>query len=378
MRGLPPVPDLDARTLKEWLARGRAIYLLDVRTPEEFADWRIPTSQNLPLERLLAGEGVNSIPRDRAVVAVCAHGTRARQAAEHLLRFGIRVYVLSGGMAAWNTVYDIAEVMGELPARSRVIQVRRLGKGCTSYVIASDGEAAVVDPTCHVEHVLDVARQLGARITHILDTHQHADHVSGARRLQTQTGATLHLSPHEGYAFRRFEPLVEGREIRVGSVHLRPIHAPGHTLGSMLIEVSGRLLLTGDTLFVEGVGRPDLRDRAEEFAELLDRTYRTVLSGLPDRLLVLPGHLSPDVPLRFGEALGASLGELKRKVLLFGADRKAFIRYLLERVPERPPNTRIILRMNREGVICSPAETDRLEEGPNRCAVPAADSTCGR
>jgi len=82
----PHIPTVDARTLKEWLAQGRALHLLDVRTPEEFAAWRIPTSQNLPLERLLAGEGVNSIPRDRAVVTICAHGTRARQAAEHLSR----------------------------------------------------------------------------------------------------------------------------------------------------------------------------------------------------------------------------------------------------------------------------------------------------
>jgi len=374
----PHIPTVDARTLKEWLAQGRALHLLDVRTPEEFAAWRIPTSQNLPLERLLAGEGVNSIPRDRAVVTICAHGTRARQAAEHLLGSGIPAYVLSGGMAAWNTVYERVELVGALPDGSRVMQVRRLGKGCISYVIASDGEAAVVDPTCHVEHVLAVAHELGVRITHILDTHQHADHVSGARRLQAETGATLHLSSQEGYTFSRFEPLVEGREIRVGSTCLQPIHAPGHTLGSMLIQVGGRLLLSGDTLFVEGVGRPDLRDRAEEFAKLLYRTYRTVLAALPDSLLVLPGHGDPEASLRFGEPLAARLDELKRRIWLFRADRETFVRYVVERVPQRPPNTRFILQRNREGVVCNPEETDGLEEGPNRCAVPAAPSIPGR
>ena len=372
------IPTVEARTLQEWLAHGHAVYLLDVRTPEEFATWRIPASQNLPLDRLLAGEGVDSIPRDRAVVTVCAHGRRAQQAAEHLLRYGIRACVLSGGMAAWNTVYERVELVGALPDGSRVVQVRRLGKGCISYVIASDGEAVVVDPTCHVEHVLDVASQLGARIVHVIDTHQHADHVSGAKRLQAETGASLHLSPHEAYAFSGFEPLLEGREIRVGSLRLRPIHAPGHTLGSVLIQVDDRLLLTGDTLFVEGVGRPDLRDQAEAFAELLYRTYRTVLSDLPDSLLVLPGHGDPEASLRFGEPLGALLGELRRRIWLFRADRETFVRYVVERVPQRPPNHRFILQRNREGVVCNPEETDRLEEGPNRCAVHAVERIPGR
>jgi glyoxylase-like metal-dependent hydrolase (beta-lactamase superfamily II)/rhodanese-related sulfurtransferase len=364
-------PELGAAELKAMLERGDAVYLLDVRTPEEFADWRIHGARHVPIDALLAGEGLRELPRDRSIVTICAHGSRARLAAEALRAAGYRAVPLAGGMAAWNTVYDVVPVPGTLPGQGRVLQVRRLGKGCLAYLVVSAGAAVVIDPSARLDVYQRAAADAGARITHVLDTHQHADHVSGARRLAAATGAALYLNPRDGYAFEGFVPLEDGARITVGQATIRVRHAPGHTLGSTLFQVDDRYLLTGDTLFVECVGRPDLRDRAGEFAAELYTTCRERLHGLPDDLVVLPGHHGPDVAPAFGQAVMAPLGALRRSIHLFHLSRYEFIRYVTTNLPDRPANTRQIVRLNREGATYELREVEALEEGANRCAVPA-------
>jgi hypothetical protein len=100
-------------------------------------------------------------------------------------------------------------------------------------------------------------------------------------------------------------------------------------------------------------------------------TYRDRLRALPDDLLVLPGHWGPGVELAFGEPIAARLGDLKRTIPLFEASQDEFVAYVTSRVPERPPNTRAIIRINRGEAPCDPKQAEELEEGPNRCAVPA-------
>ena len=118
---------------------------------------------------------------------VCASGGRSSQATDALARAGWDAHNLTGGMAAWGTVYDTAE----LPAgAATIVQVRRRGKGCLSYVIGSGDEAFVVDPSLDLDQYLEVAADKGWRITRVFDTHLHADHLSGARALAAATGAT--------------------------------------------------------------------------------------------------------------------------------------------------------------------------------------------
>jgi glyoxylase-like metal-dependent hydrolase (beta-lactamase superfamily II)/rhodanese-related sulfurtransferase len=365
-------PELEAAELKAMLGRGESVYLLDVRTPAEFADWRIHGASHAPIEALLAGEGWRGLPRDRQIVTICARGSRSRLAAEALRAAGYRAVSLAGGMAAWSALYDLAPVPAELPGHGRIVQVRRLGKGCLSYLVLSAGVAAVVDPSARFDVYQQAATEAGVRITHVLDTHQHADHVSGARRLAEVTGATLYLNPRDGYVFDGFLPLEDGAVLAVGKTTIRVRHAPGHTRGSTLLRIEDRYLLTGDTLFVEGVGRPDLRDRAAEFADELYATYRERLHDLPDDLQVLPGHHGPGATFAFGQPLMAPLGALRQVIHLFHASRDEFIRYVTTNLPDRPANTREIVRLNREGTPYDLREVDALEEGANRCAVPAA------
>ena len=132
---------ITADDLLRKLDDGTDVFVLDVREPDEFAGWRIPTAVNLPLSSL--GSRLDDVPRDREVVTVCAVGTRATTASEALAREGVTAEVLDGGMGAWSRVYDDVELAA---GGARVVQVRRRGKGCLSYLVGAGNAAAVIDP----------------------------------------------------------------------------------------------------------------------------------------------------------------------------------------------------------------------------------------
>lgn len=182
--------------------------------------------------------------------------------------------------------------------------------GCASYLIGCGRakEAVVIDPLASVglEEYLMEAADRGLTITHVIDTHTHADHVSIGRSLAATVGAPYHLNRNAGALVRYpFEALADGDEIRIGQVSLKVIETPGHTPDSMCLLVTDHsrseepwFLLTGDTLFVGDVGRPDLlvgdreldvwetRERAERLFESLNRRILT----LPDHVEIFPGH----------------------------------------------------------------------------------------
>ena len=341
-------------------------FILDVREPSEVAEWVIPGAVNIPIGQL--GERASEIPRDEDVVVVCAAGGRSSRATEALAEAGWDVYDLTGGMAAWGTVYDTAEVTA---GAATIVQVRRRGKGCLSYVVGSGDEAFVVDPSLDLDHYLDVAAAKGWRITRVFDTHLHADHLSGARDLAAVTGASLHLNPADTFAFD-YTPLTDGDRHRLpGGVEMSvaALHTPGHTMGSTIYLVGDDAVLSGDTLFVEGVGRPDLADRAEEFAHNLYRSLQERVLTLPDAAFVLPGHYGEGVSVRPHEVVGAPLGELRRTLEPLRLDEADFVAWATERATPRPPNYVEIIKANMGRPETPIAVLHQLELGPNRCSA---------
>jgi glyoxylase-like metal-dependent hydrolase (beta-lactamase superfamily II) len=350
--------------VKDRLTAGEPLTILDVRRPDEVEAWPFPGSVHIPLQDLMLGQAVTVDP-GREVVTLCAHGNRSKTAAEELRRRGITARSMEGGLAAWSQVYDLATIsLGEV----EVLQFRRLGKGCLSYLVAAGGAAAAIDPSWNTAQYVEAAAARGAVIRHVLDTHLHADHVSGARHLAEATGAELRVSPADPFQFGGFRPVADGDVIALGPARVTAIAAPGHTAGSVVWDLAGRALATGDILFLESVGRPDLHGQAEAFARELYRTVRRLLA-LPAHLLVLPGHLPESAAPGFGQPHADTLGTIKARLHL-EADEAAFVARA-RRVPERPPNDRIILDVNRQGLALPPEDAARLEEGPNRCAVKA-------
>ena len=246
-------------------------------------------------------------------MVVCASGSRSALAADQLAQQGLRVANLRGGMAAWGALYDWVVV--DVDRAVRVVQVRRRGKGCLSYVVGAGDEAFVVDPSLDIDVYLEVAAEHGWRIRRVFDTHLHADHVSGARSLAARVGATLHLNPADSFNFG-YAALHDGESFALGgssAFSVAALRTPGHTEGSTVYFVDERVVLTGDTLFVDGVGRPDLAERAEEFAHNLYRSLHERVLTLPEDALVMPGHYGDAVRVRADAPVAATLGSCGRR-----------------------------------------------------------------
>ena len=167
-----------AESLLSLFSTAEAPFLLDVREPDEFAEWTIPNAVNIPLGTLESR--LSEMPGDQAILVICAKGARAQAGAELLATHGIDAAVMDGGMAAWATTYDSVEVA---LAGATVVQLRRRGKGCLSYLVGAGSEAAVIDPSMDIDRYIKLAAKHGFRITHVFDTHLPADHVSGGRAL---------------------------------------------------------------------------------------------------------------------------------------------------------------------------------------------------
>jgi len=176
--------------------------------------------------------------------------------------------------------------------------------GCAAYLFGcgSLGKCAVVDAhERDLDAYAEFAASKGMRITHVIDTHVHADHRSGGRALAGKVGASYCLHESADVAFP-FEPLSHGQEVELGNTRVRVLHTPGHTPESVCLVVTDLrrgtepwFVLTGDTLFVGAVGRPDLPGRARENAALLHDSIHAQLLSLPGDLEVYPGHFSGSV-----------------------------------------------------------------------------------
>jgi glyoxylase-like metal-dependent hydrolase (beta-lactamase superfamily II) len=341
------------------------LYLLDVREPDEVVEWQIPGVHNVPIGDLESR--VAEIPSDAHVVAICAVGSRALEGAAILARHGLASQVLGGGMNAWASTYD--SVTGDF-AGATVVQVRRRGKGCLSYVIGAGSHCVVIDPSLDVSRYLDVAREHGWTLTHVLDTHLHADHLSGARALAETSGAALWLSPSDPFSFE-YVPLTDGGTIALADgveLTISAVSVPGHTEGSTMYRLGEAAIFTGDTLFLESVGRPDLADQAESFAHDLYRSLHERVLTLDDDILVFPAHYGTGVPVQGGQFVARHLGELRQTLPALALSEAAFVAWAIANVKDRPPNFQQIVLIN-AGRQSLSSEGATLELGPNRCAI---------
>lgn len=341
------------------------LFVVDVREPDEFADWQIPGAHNIPLG--LLNERAAEIPPDRDVVMVCAKGIRARQGAEVLAELGRTSRVLDGGMGAWGSTYD--QVEAEFGG-ARIVQLRRRGKGCLSYVVGAGARAVVIDPSRELRQYQAVAARHGWTITHVLDTHLHADHLSGARALAAEVGAALWLNPGDPFAFD-FEPLSDGKAIELApgiDLRVASVSVPGHTEGSTMYRLGEYAIFTGDTLFLESVGRPDLADQAEGYAHHLYHSLHERVLPLDDEVLVFPAHYGPGVEVHAHEFVARTLGSLRHALPALELQEDEFVSWAIANVKDRPGNYRQIVSIN-AGQDGSDVDAAELELGPNRCAI---------
>ena len=230
--------------------------------------------------------------------------------------------------------------------------------GCASYLIGDEhaGVAAVVDPRLEVDEYLELARYMGVSIEHILETHNHADHVSGHGRLAAATGATIHVHRDAAPDYDH-EPFDDGYELALGALIVRALHTPGHRpehTAFALIDTSRGpepwAVLTGDSLFVGDIARPDLAIEKSEGARGIFRSLHHKLLGLADDVEVWPGHLGgsmcggPGMDMKVCSTLGY---ERAHNPVLSIADEDEFVVRSLAAIGPQPPNFTAIVALNR-------------------------------
>ena len=236
--------------------------------------------------------------------------------------------------------------------------------GCASYLIgdSATGEALLVDPAYAIEPYLDAARDEGVRIVRVLETHTHADHVSGHGRLALEHEIPVSVHPLAEPEFP-FDPLEDGQTLHVGPVAVRVLHTPGHRPEHCAFVVDERLVLTGDSLFVGDAARPDLAVDAYEGAEGLFHSLQR-LTELPDSYDVYPGHVAGSLcGAAMSPARSTTIGAEKRTnaALAFGGIQE-FITTSATLSTPRPPTTARVVALNKGPFVRAPAPLHRLDE----------------
>ncbi|MCI1778146.1 MAG: MBL fold metallo-hydrolase [Paenibacillus lautus] len=372
------VREMKAQEVAMKVIRKESLFLLDVRNPSDFEDWKIEGEGvrhlNIPYFDLIDGveEILDQIPMDQEVLVVCAKEGSSVMVAEMLAEHGRNVAYLKGGMKAWSE-HLVPLKIGSLADGGTLYQFVRIGKGCLSYMAVSNGEAALFDATRMTEVYLEFAESVDAQIKHVFDTHLHADHISGGRMIAEQTGAVYWLPPEDASeVVFKYEPLKNGDQVAIGesTIRIDALHSPGHTIGSTSFVIDDRYLLTGDILFIDSIGRPDLAGLADDWVGDLRETLYGRYTRLSDDLTVLPAHFMIMDELNEDGTVAKKLGELYRENHgLNIADETEFQTLVTENLPPQP-NSYQEIRQTNMGKMNPDTERQReMEIGPNRCAV---------
>ncbi|MFP4175463.1 MAG: MBL fold metallo-hydrolase, partial [Halobacteriales archaeon] len=297
------VKTVTAEELRDRVDGDRTLSLLDTRPEESYESWHIDGAvqytykpdDGFDIDDFQESTGLGT---DDEIVTVCAKGVSSFDIAKRLEDAGYEdVTVVKDGMEGWSRVYDTVEV--PTTEDIEVVQFQRRAKGCLSYLVCDrqTDEAAVVDPTRHIENFVEVASERGYSVEYVFDTHVHADHISGGRELADKVGATYFLGADArdrgvSYDYRELE---RNEVVPVGEVDIKAVSTPGHTSESVSYLVDDEAVLTGDSLFVSSVGRTELQFGEEDAvtgAELLYESLHGTVLAQPDAVKVLPGHFA--------------------------------------------------------------------------------------
>ncbi|MBK5256532.1 MAG: MBL fold metallo-hydrolase [Vicinamibacteria bacterium] len=390
--GASPLATIDVAELLPRLDRGEEVLLLDVRNQEEYEGWKLEPRQ--PVETVHVPyfdfiedpeAAIARVPHAREVVVLCAKGGSSETVVDMLKEAGLLTRNVTGGMVAYGEYLDPTALPLEPleAARFSLFQVNRRGKGCLSYVIVSGGEAVVVDPSRNVSWYEAFVAERGARYVRVLDTHVHADHVSGGPELARRLGVPYSVSAGAGFVVdHAVTPLSDGEQIRLGgragvSIEVRAIRTPGHTPGSTSFFVDGRYLLTGDTLFVASVGRPDLGGHAVEWGRDLFFSLRDRLGDLPPDTRVLPAHYGGASEISDTGLVWGRLGDLRSTVPELQIDTpEEFVRAVSGAVTDPPAAYAEIIKVNLGG-SASEEQICEWELGKNQCAAASGQRASG-
>ncbi|WP_096394075.1 MBL fold metallo-hydrolase [Halorubrum trapanicum] len=390
-----PTPDVDVDSvdpdsLKHRIDAGEDVTILDARMGSDYEEWRIDgenvTSINVPYFEFLDDEidddVLDRIPDDREVTVLCAKGGASEYVAGALAERGYDVDHLEDGMNGWASIYEAVEVE-RYDGAGTLLQYQRPSSGCLGYLLYDGGEAAIIDPLrAFTDRYLDDADDLGVDLTYAIDTHVHADHISGVRDLDAEgvEGVIPAAAVDRGVTYAdELTTAEDGDTFEVGDATIEAVYTPGHTTGMTSYLVDESLLATGDGLFVESVARPDLEEGDEgapDAARTLYESLQERVLSLPDDTLIGGAHFSDAAVPADDGTYTAPIGELVAEMDALTMDEGEFVDLILSDMPPRPANYEDIIATNLGQNAVDDEEAFTLELGPNNCAA-SQDSLAG-
>ena len=371
-----------AQDLYQWLIHKENFLLLDVRNNEEFGRFKVegpfPFNMiNVPYMEFIEheDESVAKVPAGETIRIVCAKEGSAKYVGEILEGRGFDdVGYLTLGIKSWGNMLSPVEIGGGKDYR--LFQFIRPGKASCSYGLLCGNEMMVFDPAKNIDAYVDFAKQHGARIVKTFETHRQADYISGSLPLYRAVGAHI-MAPGGDFEGARFDytAVKDGDRFAFSGAEplVNAIHTPGHTPGSTCYLIDNRYLISGDTVFIYSIGRPDLGGKAEEWSKLLFATMQDKIIPIEDDTMVLPGHYmdwsEADPRLAFAETLG-QIKEKNRSI--YGIDNEAdFFGFIKSNMRKQPDEYAKIREINAGFDEPEMEQQDILDLGKNECAASA-------
>ncbi len=379
------------------LLENEKFLLFDVRNADEFDRWHIEGKAKMPtlnipyfdmiekggkedfnesIIHFIKTQLAEQLPKNEKIIVVCAKGGTSALIADILNDLNYQATSLAGGMKSWADFYARKTIVAS-PELS-IFQLIRVSRGCLSYVIITNGMATVIDPLRNIQPYKDLFEEFNVRPQYILDTHAHADHISGGKALADSFGIPYYLHPYDGIhpmdmlpATFSYEPSWENKIYKLGKFELKAMHIPGHTLGNQAFLLNDKYLFSGDSIFIQSIARPDLGGQAATWSILHYESLRRLLA-LPNDVIVLPAHFGSPQEANADGSYSAFLGTLKKSnegLVMAQKSLPEFTDYILQNLPKFPKEYIDIKRVN-IGLLKADEElAQELELGKNICAL---------
>jgi len=372
-----------AEKLFEWVTRaGEVFLLLDVRVNEEFERFKVEGPflsdiVNVPYVEFVEHEeeSVARVPAAEKVRIVCAREGSARYVGEILVHHGFKdVRFLEGGIKTWGNLLVPKQVASD--DDYQLFQFIRPGKASCSYGLLSHAEMVLFDPSRNVDFYQRFAENNGARITKSFETHLQADYISGSKKIAAASGAHIlgHENDFKDAAFK-FLKIVDDQvySFSKSGPEIKALHMPGHTPGSTSYLIDNKYLISGDTVFILSIGRPDLGGKAEEWSKLLYHTLKTKIADLKDDLVILPGHYMDWKEANPSQIFSDTLGNIKNtnSDIYSVSSETEFIRFIKDNMRPQPEVYAEIRKVNAGLLEVDADEQEVMDLGKNECAASA-------
>lgn len=371
----------EANDLFQWLVNRDDIVVVDVRNDKDFGRFHIEAPYPFEMHNVsyydfmeLEEESVARVPKNRPIRIVCAKEGSARYVAEILERHGYAdVGYLTGGIKTWGNLLVARQVAAG--ADYELFQFIRPGKASCSYGLVSGKEMMVFDPSRNLDFYIDFAAERGCTITRTFETHLQADYIAGSRDLAHRTGAVFHANGSDFKTSKNpYTPLSDGETLSFshGGPKVRVLFTPGHTPGSTSYIVDERFLISGDMVFINSVGRPDLGGKAEAWAKVLFASIGKI-KALDHTIGVLPGHYIDWAEANEDLVFTLPLGEvLERNREIYDIDNPAdFYGFIKANMRTQPAEYATIRLVNANLEQVDEGRQEELDLGKNECAASA-------